>query len=91
MALNKNITLENGCEVNYHRISSISLHLTNEVIAHVVIDSYVNENYRRLDQPVTSDCYLVNITTEEEEDTGIRSLLYNKLKDLEAWSDATDC
>lgn len=91
MALNKKIILENGCEVNYHRISSISLHLRDEARAQVIVDSYVNEDYRKLEQPVTSDCYLVNVTTEEEESTGIRVLLYNKLKELEVWTDALDC
>jgi len=91
MALNKKIILENGCEVNYHRISSISLHLKDAARAQVIVDSYVNEDYRKLEQPVTSDCYLVNVTTEEEESTGIRVLLYNKLKELEVWTDALDC
>jgi len=91
MALNKKITLENGCEVNYHRISSINLYLIDETRVQVMIESYVNQDYRKLEQPVTSNCYSINITTAEEESTGIRTLMYTKLKELESWSDALDC
>ena len=91
MALNKNIILENGCAVNYHKIASVVLHLGDVATADVIVDSYVNKEYRKLEKPVVSNCYSVDMTVEEEENTGIRSLLYSKLKELPAWAYSLDC
>lgn len=91
MALNKSITLDNGCVVNYHRISNISLHMEDNVCAIVCVDSYVNQEYRKIERPVTTNHFTVDMTVEEEESTGIRALMYSKLKKLSYWDGCSDC
>ena len=58
---------------------------------HCIVDSYVSKDYRDLGQSADSSSFHFNITVEEEESMGIRALCYTKIKELEAWFDATDC
>lgn len=88
MALLKELTNEKGIVTTYHKISRVNL-ARNQV--HCGIDSYVSKDYRDAEQPADSSMFSFGITVAEEESMGIRALCYNKIKALEAWSDAADC
>lgn len=88
MALAKAITNDQGITTNYHKISRVSL--MDDRLG-CSIDSYVSKDYRDLDKHADSDTFRFNITVEEEESMGIRALCYTKIKELDAWKDATDC
>ncbi len=92
MALNKTITLNNGCVVSYHRISNIMLDTDDGVSVDVSVCSYVDKEYRNRECPVHRYNYSIVITKEEEVcGQGIRTLLYNKLKEMPDWRDSADC
>ena len=88
MALNKEIVNGSGVTTTYHRIDHVSI-TDNQM--HCSVLSYVSSFYRDLDKAVDSSVYTFDISLEEEESMGIRQLCYSKLKELEFWSDATDC
>ena len=88
MALTKELTNEKGIVTTYHKISHVNM-FRNQV--HCGIDSYVSKDYRDAEQPADSSVFRFDITVAEEESMGIRALCYNKIKALEAWSDAVDC
>ena len=92
MALKKNITLENGCTAGYHKIAHVSLMLDRgETVANVSVSSYLDEHYRELEKPIKNSHFTIPFTTEEEEATGIRALMYGKLKALPVWEGSEDC
>ena len=88
MALLKELINEQGVVTTYHKISRVNLS-RNQV--YCGIDSYVSKDYRDAEQPADSFVLSFDITVAEEESMGIRALCYNKIKALEAWSDAVDC
>ena len=56
----------------------------------VELTSFMNEEYRKNDEPIETQYFGFPIT-EEEENTGARKLAYAKIKELDAWADAVDC
>lgn len=91
MALNKTFTQENGIATSYHKVSRVSISADNEMSMGVEVTSYMNEDYRESDYPVTSLFYNFDITSEEEQSMSARKLAYAKLKTLPEWADAVDC
>ena len=100
MALTKTFVQDNGISTSYHKISEVVFSTkidadtagtgaTNEL--HVGVTSYLNEAYRRAEQPIDTCFYTFEITNEQESELSIRKLAYNQLKTLDEWSDAVDC
>ena len=80
MALQKEIELENGVILNYHRITSLNK-ITN-ISNNIEISSYANEN-QRLKEKDYQDLQMKNATdiTEEEQsqlDKGINVFIYTE-------------
>ena len=88
MALNKEITIDNGAIANYHRINYVNL---RDNVLSFSVASYLSEVYRALERPINETYYEFDISVKEEESMGIRRLCYSKLKELEQWASATDC
>lgn len=88
MALLKSITNEKGVTTTYHKVSDVTLY--NNTLS-CIIESYVSEIYRELNQNADSYAFTFDISVEEEESMGIRALCYTKIKNLYPWSDAEDC
>ena len=88
MALLKEITSKEGFVTTYHKVDEVSV---RENTLNCVINSYVSREYRELEYPADRQFFDFEITIEEEESMGIRQLAYKKIKETEAWSDATDC
>lgn len=88
MALKKNITLDNGVVLQYHRI--ISLHkITNEINV-IEVGSYVSQNTRE-EEPEKEVCVRrKSYDTDYSEQYSI-SDAYDYLKTLEEYEDAEDC
>lgn len=92
MALKKEIVQENGVAANYHKISLINLHTSDDSNRLIVtVESFLNEDYREKNCSVLSTNYMFTIQSDEDVDIGIRSLGYQKLKELEIFNDAEDC
>lgn len=100
MALKKEIELENGVILNYHRISSINK-VTNNITV-IEIASYVNEFQRQKEQDAiekgqeTGEAIPMNVLIESTfinkeyiEDETIKDL-YEYLKTTEKFKDAED-
>lgn len=95
MALLKEITYENGTQANYHRIFAISGTFESEAsggIFTVTFYSYLSDNYRINTpfNPVSQSSSTIELT-EEEANTNIRKVAYDKIKQLDEWKDSTDC
>lgn len=87
MALKKEIVLENGIKVNYHRIVNLSL-VTNKEI-NILIASYVDETSREQD---FLDDKVINtkvFSLEYEEDFNVDKA-YEYLKTLKIFENAED-
>ncbi len=92
MALNKEIIKENGIVMNYHKISSINLHTTDtESRLIVTVESFLNKDFREKNCSILSTNHIFTIQSNEDTDIGIRTLGYQKLKELEIFNDAEDC
>lgn len=97
MALKKDIELDNGVVVNYHRISILTTYVNNTII--ITIVSYVNEEKRDeekveiTDQEQIHDVNNVITTMTEEteysEDFDVKAA-YEYLKTLDKFKDAED-
>ena len=94
MALKKDLTLENGVIVNYHRIVSVNKITNNSNI--VEIASYTSEEKRQEEQEAIKNSKLINVfidTTfmnkEYNENETIKDL-YDYLKTTEKFKDAED-
>lgn len=100
MALKKEIELENGVTINYHRIASITKITNNTII--IEIASYTNETKRQEEieaiengqqtgEAVLIDIFIKNtfINKEYSEDETIKDL-YEYLKTTETFKDAED-
>lgn len=92
MALNKTFTQENGVVTSYHKVTRVAIAShDNGLDMGVEMTSYLDENYREKNTPITSMYYNFDITNEEEASTSARKLAYAKIKTLEEWADAVDC
>lgn len=93
MALNKEIIQENGIQANYHKISRISLAVDEQGITSlfIIVDSFLNKEYREKNLPIASDSYNLTLTSGEDASIGIRSLGYQKLKELDNFIGSEDC
>lgn len=95
MALNKEIVLENGITVNYHRIVSVN-NITNHVSV-IEIASYTSEAKRKEEQTALANNQPMNvfISTEylnkEYTPTLNVDTAYAYLKTLDKFSGAEDC
>ena len=97
MALNKKIELDNGIEVNYHRIVSITKITNNQVLIEVA--SYINEEQRNKeieyyestieDKSMNVFINTTYIDTDYDETKQIPDY-YNYLKTTEIFKDAED-
>lgn len=97
MALKKQIELENGIILNYHRIVSINKITNNQTI--IEIASYINEDKRQEEMNYynsTDENKLMNvfidttyINTKYEENKTIKDL-YDYLKTIEKFENAED-
>lgn len=95
MALKKQITLDNGISVEYHRIERIDIR-TNQIILISVI-SYLNEDQRKKEKEYKPDESSLNIFKKEwikeneyKEEYSI-SKAYEYLKTIDPFLDAKDC
>lgn len=91
MALQKIILENNGIITSYHRLGNVTL--DHDKILTCTLESYVDKEYS-YDSANRVDAYYFifeNISIEEEENSGIRELAYNKIKQEKAWRDAEDC
>lgn len=95
MALNKEIVLENGITVNYHRVVSVN-NITNHVSV-IEIASYTSEAKRKEEQTALANNQSMNvfISTEylnkEYTPTLNVDTAYAYLKTLDKFSGAEDC
>ena len=95
MAVCKSITLDNGVVTNYHRILSAYLCNETEPTLNVRVGSYVSGDYRDEEKTEIAPNNVVHISEynldfdmSEPMDFGN---IYEKLKTIEAFSDAEDC
>lgn len=95
MALKKDIVLENGITVKYHRINRIDIRI-NEVILISVI-SYLNDTEREREKEYKPDESNLNIFKKEwikeneyKDKYSIKEA-YEYLKTLDQFKDAVDC
>lgn len=100
MALKKEIELDNGIVLNYHRITSINKVTNNTTV--IEISSYINEEKRKEEADAikqgqeTGEAVLMNVFIETSfidkeyiEDETIKDL-YDYLKTTEKFKDAED-
>lgn len=95
MALNKTIILDNGINVNYHRIVSINNIINHETI--IEIASYINSEKREEEKTALKNNKPMNVFTktkyavkEYTPDTDIVSA-YTYLKTLDEFDMAKNC
>ena len=94
MALRKNINLENGVSLSYHKISQVRVSVCDDVcILDIGYLSYASQNIRKTDVGlfIQRDSASFKIEPKELENVGILSLAYRKLKTLEKFENATNC
>ena len=92
MALSKTFTQPNGITTSYHKVTRVSVSCRGEEIdLGVEMTSYLNEEYRESENPITSLFYNFTVTGEEEQSMSARKLAYAKIKTLDEWADAVDC
>lgn len=96
MALEKNITLENGITLNYHRIVSINKITNNSTIIEVA--SYINEserqkeiNYYNSTEEKEMNVFIeTNYIEKEYNETDTIGNLYSYLKTTKMFENSTD-
>jgi hypothetical protein len=94
MALKKDIELDNGIVVTYHRIVSI-VKVTNSSCA-IEVASYINEAQREKEKEALKDGSSMNIfidttyISKEYDEEEVISDIYNYLKETEKFKDAED-
>lgn len=95
MALSKTFIKDNGIVTSYHKVTNLSIADRNNeddtLNLNVELTSYMNQEYRKQNQPIETLYYFFNITSEEEEATSARKLAYAKIKELPEWIDAENC
>ena len=98
MAINKQITLNNGITYSYHRIAKLRLDITedenNEVsrILRLNVLGYVSNEFRIADitNNVVSKDYAFMID-EAQSESNLRLIGYQLLKQLKEFENAVDC
>ena len=97
MALNKQITLDNGVSYNYHRIANARLDAIeedNEIVYNLRLRvlGYISEDIRDsgVDKYVVTNDYAFRITQDESE-SNLRNVGYTYMKLLKEFEDAVDC
>jgi hypothetical protein len=94
MALRKEITLNNGVVLSYHKIGSIRVSQTEEknYELFIFVDSYVNQDKREesLNYAVESNGYDVIVAKPDVESTPIFTIAYEALKTLPIFDGAVD-
>ena len=97
MALQKEITLENGITLNYHRIASINK-ITNNITI-IEVASYINKSerqkeidyYNSTEEEKSMNVFIeTNYIEKEYNETDTIEDLYSYLKSTEQYKDATD-
>ena len=97
MALQKEIALDNGIKVNYHRIVSINKITNNSTIIEVA--SYINKSerqkeidyYNSTEEEKSMNVFIeTNYIEKEYNETDTIEDLYSYLKSTEQYKDATD-
>lgn len=94
MALNKEIELDNGIVLNYHRVVSINK-ITNQNTI-IEISSYTSEAKREIEKEALEngevfDVYIhTTYVNKEYDETDTIENLYNYLKTTEMFKDAKD-
>lgn len=95
MALKKEIELDNGVTVNYHRIVSINK-ITN--VSNIIeVASYTNEQKREEEKEAIENGTEMNVfintqyINAEYDETSTIENTYEYLKTLEQFEDAEDC
>ena len=101
MGLKKQIKLENGINLNYHRITSLNK-ITNQTMV-IEVTSYIDEEARKTEEKAiaegqkSGEAIPINIYTstiflnkEYKEDENIKDI-YEYLKTLEQFKGAKDC
>ena len=95
MALKKEIELENGIVLNYHRIVSINKITNYETI--IEIASYTSEEKREIEKEALENGEAFNVFIEtiflnkEYDETDTIENLYEYLKTTEMFEGAEDC
>ena len=94
MALNKEITYDNGTTASYHRIDGLLVHChpDNGATVTATLYSYLTEGFRmtNADAPVSTLGVTAELT-EEQVDGNLREVLYESIKSLPEWAEAIDC
>lgn len=94
MALLKEISLENGIIINYHRINTVLIHTNNQII--IEVSSYVNQEQREKEKSAIENKEEMNIFIEteyfdikyDEEFSVIKA--YDYLKTLDKYKNTKD-
>lgn len=96
MALQKDITLENGAKATYHRISKLELsksHRNEEekdmYMLTISVSSYVNSSYRQNDREIKREFFSYEIP-ENQAFGNLLELAYELLKKEELYVDSID-
>ena len=84
MALSKEIELESGVKVNYHRILNINTFINNTI--QIIVASYVSDIKRQDNLIITTEM----IIKEYEEEFDVRKA-YEYLKTLDKYKNAENC
>lgn len=95
MAIKKEIVLESGITVNYHRVVSVN-NITNHASI-IEIASYTNEEKRKEEQEALANKEAMNVFINTEymnidyvQDLNVNTA-YEYLKTLDKFTGATDC
>lgn len=96
MALKLKMTKHNGLSTEYHRILHIHIDCEKDAVASVSIASYKDESYRQKEKDgecdstyITIENYTVDVNINS--DSLAFSMIYGKLKELNMFTDASNC
>ena len=96
MALKLKMTKHNGLSTEYHRILHIHINCEKDVVASVSVASYIDESYRLKEKNgecdstyITIENYTVDVNINS--DSLAFSMIYGKLKELNMFTDASNC
>lgn len=94
MALNKEITYDNGTTASYHRIDGLLVcyHPDNGASVTATLYSYLTEDTRAANAgaPVSTVAVTAELT-ETQANGNLRKTMYAKIKAMPEWADAEDC
>jgi hypothetical protein len=92
MALAKTVSTKFGVNATYHKLSTITISWHTRD-CYVEVYSYVSQDIREQEKsPIYTRSYdFSGDSFTFDVELNISEQLYNKLKGLEEWADATDC